>query len=300
MDSISPVFSIIIPTYNRGHLLSATLNSVLSQKFENFEVIIIDDGGTDETEKLIKELDDDRLKYFWKENGERGAARNFGIAQSEGKYITFLDSDDLLFPHHLEVANTTISTHPDILIFRQAFEIWDDANNKVKSNSIIKGETVNKSLIEGNALACLGVFLKKHIAEKYQFDPTYTFAGTEDYELWVRIANDLKIKNSMEITARLIDHPQRSVNNQKKVDNLIFRIQYLIDSIGKKTNKLENWPDKPWRTFLSFRYSYIALHAAIEGLKMISVNFLIKSLLTRPAFFFTKRNLVIIKILIFN
>ena len=78
MRETSPFFSIIIPTYNRAALIGKTLRSVQEQSFKSFEVIVVDDGGKDDTKEVLLGLEDDRICYYWKENGERGAARNFG------------------------------------------------------------------------------------------------------------------------------------------------------------------------------------------------------------------------------
>ena len=88
MKSDTPYFSIVIPAYNRAHLISKTLDSVLNQSYENFEVIIVDDGSTDNTEEVVKPyLADQRFRYYWKSNGERGAARNFGVLKSNGEFV---------------------------------------------------------------------------------------------------------------------------------------------------------------------------------------------------------------------
>ena len=89
-----PVFSIIIPTYNRAHYLKQCLSSVLSQKFEDWECIVIDDGSTDTTESVVQEFvkEDDRFVYHFQVNAERCAARNKGISLASGNYICFLDS----------------------------------------------------------------------------------------------------------------------------------------------------------------------------------------------------------------
>lgn len=96
------VVSVITPTYNRESTLLRTINSVLNQTYTNFEYIIVDDCSTDNTKRLVKEIDDERLKYI-KLDKNRGAnaARNEGIRQAQGKYISFLDSDDQFTPEHL-------------------------------------------------------------------------------------------------------------------------------------------------------------------------------------------------------
>src|SRR5690554_6195096 len=104
IKSKSPFFSIVIPTYNRAEIIGETIQSVINQSFSDFELLIVDDGGTDETDKVVATFPDKRITYFKKENAERGAARNFGANKSKGKYLNFLDSDDLLYPNHLETA----------------------------------------------------------------------------------------------------------------------------------------------------------------------------------------------------
>src|SRR5690606_12236032 len=95
-------FSIIVPTYNRVSFIRKTIVSVLHQSYQNFEIVIIDDGSTDNTEKVILSLQDLRIKYYKKENEERAVARNCGIEKATGDYVTFLDSDDILYPNHFE------------------------------------------------------------------------------------------------------------------------------------------------------------------------------------------------------
>jgi GalNAc5-diNAcBac-PP-undecaprenol beta-1,3-glucosyltransferase len=97
----SPFFSVIIPAYNRAYILPRTIQSVLNQQFENWELIIIDDGSKDNTAELMKQYSDERIHYHYQNNSERSAARNNGINRSKGKYICFLDSDDEFLPEHL-------------------------------------------------------------------------------------------------------------------------------------------------------------------------------------------------------
>src|SRR5258708_37950971 len=103
-----PFFSVIIPTYNRAPLIKATVLSVLKQHFEDFEIILVDDGSTDDTEDIVNNLNEPRVMYLKKENEERGAARNAGVKIAKGKYITFLDSDDRFYPEHLAEAHKFI------------------------------------------------------------------------------------------------------------------------------------------------------------------------------------------------
>ena len=95
-----PFFSVIIPTYNRSVLLKEAIDSVLNQNFKDFELFVIDDGSTDDTPEMIKECSD-KLVYLKQKNSGVSSARNLGIKKCNGKYITFLDSDDSWLPGKL-------------------------------------------------------------------------------------------------------------------------------------------------------------------------------------------------------
>ena len=96
--------SVIIPTYNRGYSIIESLNSVLSQTYNNLEIIIIDDYSIDNTESLITKMEDNRIKYIkLKENKGASFARNVGIKMASGKYITFQDSDDIYHLNKIEI-----------------------------------------------------------------------------------------------------------------------------------------------------------------------------------------------------
>lgn len=97
-----PLFSVVIPTYNRRQTLPRALSSVLHQSYTDFELIVVDDGSTDHTSELIRQFNDPRLHYIEQENRGRCAARNRGVAAAAGTYVTFLDSDDEALPHWLE------------------------------------------------------------------------------------------------------------------------------------------------------------------------------------------------------
>ena len=106
-----PFFSIIIPTYNRAKTILSTIQSVLNQSFHNWELLIIDDGSTDNTKSLIKSFIDKRIIYIYQENSERSEARNNGIVNAKGDYICFIDSDDLFHKNHLLFIFKSIQTH---------------------------------------------------------------------------------------------------------------------------------------------------------------------------------------------
>ena len=101
---IQEKISVIIPTYNRGNLIGDSIKSVLNQTYENLEVIVVDDGSTDNTKEEIDKIEDERVKYIKLMKNSGGSnARNIGIQNANGKYISFQDSDDIYYPKKLEI-----------------------------------------------------------------------------------------------------------------------------------------------------------------------------------------------------
>ncbi len=97
-------FSVVIPTYNRASFVGKTIQSLLAQTYSHFEIIVVDDGSTDDTEAVVRGIRSDKLTYHKKKNGERAAARNTGARLAKGDYVNFFDSDDLAYPVHLHTA----------------------------------------------------------------------------------------------------------------------------------------------------------------------------------------------------
>ena len=108
-----PTVSVIIPTYNRARLVSQAIDSVLQQTFTDFEIIVVDDESTDDTAAVVKRYGD-RVRYVWTPNGGTGHARNVGMQHATGRYLTFLDSDDVLYPYALELETRLLERFPAV------------------------------------------------------------------------------------------------------------------------------------------------------------------------------------------
>lgn len=108
-----PKLSVIIPTYNTSKWLKQSINSVLSQTFYDYELIVVDDGSTDNTSSTVQRFNDERIKYFYKSNGGVASARNLGLEKGTGEYVAFLDSDDLWPESYLEVVVSALDEAGD-------------------------------------------------------------------------------------------------------------------------------------------------------------------------------------------
>ncbi len=117
VSSPEPMVSIIVPTYNRAEFLPLSLDSIRAQTWTDWELIVVDDGGCDHSAAVVKQFADSLaqpVRYVWRENGGPALARNTGIDHAQGRYITFLDSDDSWLPHHLQDGVAALDANPDV------------------------------------------------------------------------------------------------------------------------------------------------------------------------------------------
>jgi glycosyltransferase involved in cell wall biosynthesis len=186
-QSNKPLVSVIIPTYNRGWIVSEAIDSVLSQDFSDYELIVVDDGSTDRTPEILAAYED-RLTVIRRANGGVSAARNRGIAAAAGHLIAFLDSDDLWLPQKLTVQVNFFSDNPDAVIC-QTEERW--VRNGVRVNPKKRHLKFSGMIFERSLALCLvspsAVMIRKEL-----FDAVGVFdenlPACEDYDLWLRIS----------------------------------------------------------------------------------------------------------------
>jgi glycosyltransferase involved in cell wall biosynthesis len=132
------LFSIVIPTYNRADLLRRTLKSVFDQEFKDFEVIVVDDGSTDDAEAVVR-LWGDKIQFLWTNQSGPGAARNFGVSQARGEYVAFLDSDDLWFPWTLQSFAELIEQYDQpTMLSASLIEFTDEHELSLVKNGVIE------------------------------------------------------------------------------------------------------------------------------------------------------------------
>lgn len=285
-------FSIVIPTYNRASFINKTIQSILKQTYNHYEIIVVDDGSTDNTEEVVKAINDTRIIYYKKINAERGAARNYGATKAKGDYINFFDSDDLALPNHLETASDFIKQHNQPEVFHLNYQ-WSSSNQKnTRKINHISGD-LNKQLMLRNPLSCNGVFIRKDIIALNYFNEERSLSASEDWELWIRLASQYNFQYSNTVTSIVIDHEGRSVLNIEK-DKLIKRKKLFLKIIFEN-NATFQFVKKYKNKIIANSYSYISLHLAMAGYKKDSINYLFKSIITSPRNLFKKRFLATCK-----
>nr|WP_315190326.1 glycosyltransferase family 2 protein [uncultured Flavobacterium sp.] len=186
---MKPLVSIIIPTYNRAHLISETLDSIIDQTYKNWECIVVDDGSTDYTEKVIAHYmkKDNRFQYYHRPaDRQKGAnsCRNHGFELCKGEFIKWFDSDDFMYPDLLQAQLTSFSKITDVSICK--LEYYDFVNDKfIKENNIVSDNLIKDYLVGNVAFYISGPLWKKSFlnSQKELFDETISNLDDWDFNL---------------------------------------------------------------------------------------------------------------------
>lgn len=193
--------SIIIPCYNYGWLLAETLDSVIAQTHQLWECIVVDDGSTDNTKAVVEQYQalDKRFSYLHQVNGGMSAARNSGLRVAKGKYIQFLDADDLIMPRKLELQSKFLAENPHVDIVYGGVRYFRHGERDQLSQSFNmqdrpwmtplqgKGASILKAMIEENQMVTNAPLLNSSVIKKVGMF-SVKMRGMEDWDFWVRCA----------------------------------------------------------------------------------------------------------------
>lgn len=240
MEIIKKV-SVILPTFNgasRGFLLNA-IESVLTQSYKNFELIIIDDGSIDETNLICKNYLNYNVKYYYQTNKGLAAARNRGILESSGGYICFIDDDDIWLPEKLEKQIYFFQSkdrEKTGMVFSGLYLI-DEKNNIIgKLNNKASGDIYNKLLYYNIVNSPSSVLIKRNV-----FDNVGLFKeelkSCEDYDLWIRISRYYNIYSEDEILLKYRLHSNNMSRDYKKMDFYAHACLYYAIENDKSLNE---------------------------------------------------------------
>lgn len=188
------MISVLIPLYNKSQSIATTISSVLSQTYTEFEVIVVDDGSTDGSGDVVLTIDDDRIKYFKKENGGVSSARNYGIEKAQNELIALLDGDDLWEPTFLEEMLSLIELTPDAALWGAgyAFQYMDNGDYDIPDLTLLQnfvGYIEDYwSIAKDNILfTSSSVIINKNVIDAIGKYDEQLIRG-EDVDLWFRIA----------------------------------------------------------------------------------------------------------------
>ncbi|GAA4108046.1 glycosyltransferase family 2 protein [Aquimarina addita] len=263
-----PFFSIIIPLYNKANSIAQTLHSVINQNFRDYEIIIINDGSTDQSEEAVHCFDDDRIRYILTENQGVSKARNLGIQKAKGTLIAFLDADDYWYPNHLDILATLYQKFPEAGLYTTSYEKRFNS----KSTHIVNFKNIDptgkrfmiiddffdSSLIDPIAWTSACAVPKRIIDILGAFDISITHGAGEDTDLWIRIALRYNVVLATFITATYHLDATNRISNTNTLQRSFIDLS-KFEKEEKQNISLKNYLDQN-RFAISLQYRMAGDH----------------------------------------
>jgi len=242
--------TVLMTTYNCGEYISQAIKSVLKQAYKDFELLIIDDGSTDNTQEIIKRFRDERIRFIKSKHIGRSSALNFGLKEASSDLISFCDADDIIHPKKIEKQLSLIKNKNDLVFTDSALFEKDKILYELGIQNDLN--TIKKKVALHGHLGPSVFFNKKFIIEKDGFNSE--LIAFEDYDLWLRILNDSNIIIIPQVLyfQRLRKNSLSTTETMKK-KNIIYEIQKpyfekLAEHFGITSSK-EQLIIKGWREF---------------------------------------------------
>jgi len=234
---MKPLVSVIIPTFNRSRFFKEAIDSALAQTYSHIEIIVIDDGSTDNTKEIVKSFGK-KVRYVYQNHSELPATRNKGLGLAKGKYVAFLDDDDVWFSQKIEKEVAYLESHPNLGFIFSAAHIVDENGQKIESRALENTTPLTfKNLYNWNMIISPSVTLIR----KECFDHVGMFdedlIQSCDYDMWLRIAQEYKFDY---LEAYLTNYRMHSKSLSKDLDRraTFHKMIFLKADIGR---------NKTWR-----------------------------------------------------
>lgn len=238
----SDAISILIPTYNRGHFVAESLDSVIPQLGINDEILVVDDGSTDNTHDIIRPYaKNSRVRFVFKEHTNAPDTRNRGIAEAKNPWLLWLDSDDILMPHVLDYYRSMFTAFPDVDVFYGNLQLFGDIKNNDSPHMHFKdyykkNPLLLSQLFFSNRIPNPGTLVCKDAYQRYG-GYHLQFHRLHDYEFWIRTALHLTFKHCPKLVCRWRWHDSNmssgSVQTNKKFNYMI--VEKLLETYNFET-----------------------------------------------------------------
>lgn len=228
MSNISPSISVVVPVHNGVNFIGQTIQSILTQTFNDFELILVNDASTDDLPKFLEDVVDERLHVVHLDSNVGVAnARNIGVAKARGSFIAFCDADDLCHPQRFERQISYLRQNPSIGLCGTAFTCFSDIEELGTIRNVTTNEEIFSHLMIGNCFGMSTVMGRAEIFKKNVFDQH--MSPTEDYDLWTRLAKSgVQMTNLFDSLLRYRVH-QTQASKTKSA---------LLDTLSKKIRAL--------------------------------------------------------------
>ena len=229
MSNAHPLVSVVIPTFNRAEFLSDAISSVTAQSYDRWELLVVDDGSTDDTPAVLSEFDgSDRIRCFRQQNQGQAVARNHGIRMARGEYVAFLDSDNRWLSDKLEIQVEFLTAHPDIDVLYGDKEDIDAGGEVVARGDNVKRHSglIWRPLLIDNFVNFNTTIVRKAALTKVGgFDETVRRA--DDYDLWLRLSSFARFHYRPGIVV------QYRIEGPRISDSLMGRYESNLSAVGR-------------------------------------------------------------------
>jgi len=182
IDLRLPLVSIIVPTHNYGEYVSDAINSALNQTYKNIELLVIDDGSTDDTRAIVARFEG-QLSYYFQENGGVSSARNFGVRQAKGEFVVFLDSDDMLHEDYVEETLTLLQQQSQTVGF-----VYTQLQNFEANSDVSDFAAYSLHELKINNYIPSGSLIRGHLARRFHYNER--FSMLEDWDYYLTLAEN--------------------------------------------------------------------------------------------------------------
>lgn len=273
---VTQLISIVVPVYNGAEYLTKTVESILAQDHQLIELILVDDGSSDNSKELILEhaSKDGRIKPFFNKNGGVANARNFGIAQAKGDFIAFCDQDDLWLPTKLS-KQLPLFLNADIgLVYTGAIADYVLYNKQSKPSFVNKQRgQVFDQLVTLNMFTCCTAMVRKSCIEQVGgFDDDRALMGVDDWHLWLKLALVCEFDFVPEHLAVHVFHGDNYSLNDEKMHEAEIVCLNKIELVANQNQKKVNWPQIKQQLHIRYAKSYI-----FSGLYQLAGNTFIRA-----------------------
>ncbi len=237
------MISVVIPLYNKEKYIKQTISNVLNQSYKDFELLVVDDGSTDNSLVEVNSFDDLRIRVIEKNNGGVSSARNVGIKEAKYDIIAFLDADDIWEVDYLETLHNMVVKYPNMVMYAQAYDkIWDNGKTVIIRNKflgkkdVVVVENYNEYIAETPFICSSSVAINRnYISQSGLFDETLILG--EDTDMWYRLALCGSLVYSTKITAHYV-MSSSSTNNINLAGKLNRYYSYKVIKCYNDKDKL--------------------------------------------------------------
>jgi glycosyltransferase involved in cell wall biosynthesis len=253
-----PVITVILPAFNAEQFIKKAIESILAQTFSNFELIIINDGSTDNTDQVIRSFTDSRIKYI-KNSENKGLidTLNKGIDEAKGKYIARMDADDISLPTRFEIQVNYLNNHSDVDIVASTIIFINEKGEQTGTwpldTKTINSNQITEALITENCIAHPSVMGKTAIFTKYRYRKGRV--NIEDYDLWLRMINNGRTIAKIEEPLLLY-----RVHEQSITGTYLKKTNFYFKHARTKVNMLRH-------ELLSSKWSWITFKIGVSAIK---------------------------------